>query len=54
MNIINATNVNQCAYLQMKYITTHPLRFFKRWKIKKQIEAQFLMPMEADNRKFKI
>jgi len=53
MNILNATNVTQCLEYLMEYSTTPCWRYFKRRKLKEQIKNQFLLPMQADQRKVK-
>ena len=53
-NIINATNINQCLEYLMELSTLKWWHFRKSMILKKRIKNQFLLPMQADQRKYKI
>lgn len=53
-NIINATNINQCLGYLMELATLKWWQFRKAYILKNRIKNQFLLPMQADQRKIKL
>jgi len=52
-DIINATNVTQCLEYLMELSTLKWWQFRKAAILKNRIKNQFLLPMQADQRKVK-
>ena len=52
-SIINATNVSQCLEYLMELATLKWWQFRKAAILKNRIKNQFLLPMQADQRKVK-